>query len=188
MQFLLCFILLLGFIFSPVVSAMFFIIYFPFILGAGCLPALCRECQQDVFCHHRPVKDQQHVLLQPCFLPAPVPKSTSGQKGNWTPHSLCPLLFKCRSFFYILFLHGNIPNTKIINLKLTLNCKNINKTHKCCYRNSVKVKQTCKYAAQPHSLNIKYKITSIEILLQQCHFVLAQKDSVHHPVILLSVY
>lgn len=45
--------------------------------GAGCLPASCRERQQDVFCHHRPVEDQQHVSLQSSFFSSPLPKGSS---------------------------------------------------------------------------------------------------------------
>lgn len=72
--------------FSPIFS-LSVISFSLFILGAGCLPASCRECQQDVLCHHRPVKDQQHVPLQPCFFSAPLPKGSSGQEGDWIPHN-----------------------------------------------------------------------------------------------------
>lgn len=69
-----------------------------FYSGAGCLPAACRECKQDVFCHHRPVKDQQHVSLQPCFFSAPLPKGSSGQEGDWVPH---------RSYSTSIYIHQN---------------------------------------------------------------------------------
>lgn len=62
--------------------AFLILLWFFFILGARRLPASCRKCQQDVFCHHRPVKDQQHVPLQPRLLPSPLPKSSPGQEGD----------------------------------------------------------------------------------------------------------
>lgn len=71
----------------PFLSVLSFSLSPCFILGAGCLPASCRECQQDVFCHHRPVEDQQHVPLQSCFFSAPLPKGSSGQEGDWKPHN-----------------------------------------------------------------------------------------------------
>lgn len=56
----------------------------PFALsGAGCLPTSGREREQNVLCHHRPVKDQQHVPLQPCCFPAPLPEGSPGQEGNF---------------------------------------------------------------------------------------------------------
>lgn len=71
--------------FSPSIIFVFLLVFY--ISGAGCLPSSCRKRQQDVFCHHRPVKDQQHVPLQPCFFSAPLPKGSSGQEGECMPNN-----------------------------------------------------------------------------------------------------
>lgn len=86
-----------------------------FTQGAWCVPASCRECQQDVFCHHRPVEDQQHVPLQPRLFPAPLPEGSTDQEGDQAPqnsHTASVFLQRASSYSsYKTWIQNSTPHS-----------------------------------------------------------------------------
>lgn len=85
-----------------------------FTQGAWCVPASCRECQQDVFCHHRPVEDQQHVSLQPRLFPAPLPEGSTDQEGDQAPqnsHTASVFLQRASSWSYETWIQNSTPHS-----------------------------------------------------------------------------